>query len=542
MKNNRWSRKLTAVLLALCLLMGSALCAGAEEPAETAAEQDTADAAVVADLSAAEAEEPVLLVSVNGDEIWSNNENIQGLINYYLSFYSSYGYDTADPDLNAYLRAQGLSWAIDSALYAQKAAELQVPEMTDEQKAEAEAQAKAEWEKAVTYYTENLSSLTEESTDEEKAEARVNALSYIESNMGYTEDTYVAEYLETAREPSMRENVQKAVLGEFEVTEEEITNYFNQLVENDRSTYENNVPMYEYNTQYMGSNSYYVPEGYRGITHILLKVDQELLDNYTSLAARLEEQGQEEEKTEEPAEAGEAAAETGETAEAAETAVTAEDAAETAAPAEENAEAAAEAEETATPEPTAEPVTQEMVDAAKQAVMDSVQSQVDEIMAKLDAGAAFADLIADYGTDPGMKDPARVAEGYAVHKDSILWDPVFTAGAMALEKVGDVSEPLLGSHGVHILYYNRDIPAGAVEMTEEIKDQLKEELTSEKRNAAITEMLEGWKKDAEIVYTEQGQAILDAANALEESEESEESGESVETTEATEEALTDDKQ
>lgn len=500
MNNNYWSKKLTALLLVIGLLS----CCLAGSLAEGT------DAAVVADLTAEE--EPVLLASVNGDEIWSNNEEMQALIDYYLSYYSAYGYDTTDEGMLAQLKAAGLHWAIEGALYHQKAAELGVADLTDDQKAELEAAAKAEWEQAVSYYAQSMGGLTEESTEEEKTAARVDALAYIESELGYTEESYISEYVEGSRETQLRENVRKAVLGEFSVTDDEVMTYFNELVEEDKATYEGNVPMYEFYTHYQGSNSYYIPEGYRGITHILLNVDKELMDNYTSLVARMEEQEEEE------------------TADG-----TAENTAGTEAEANAEAEATAEADATAAPEATEEPkepVTQEMIDAARQAIMDSVQAQVDEIMAKYASGTPFVDLIDEYGTDPGMKQEPTRTEGYAVHADSILWDKAFTEGAMALKEIGDVSEPVLGSHGVHLLHYTRDIPGGAVEVTEEIRKQLEEELLSEKETAAVTEMVEGWMNEAEIVYTEEGQAILDAAEKAD--------AETVETTEATEETLKED--
>ena len=546
MEMKTWKRMLTALLLAVVMLAGS-LSAFSE------------DAVVVADLTETSEEpteetEPVLLASVNGEEIWSNNEEMLELINYYLSYYSSYGYDTSDPSLNAYLKAAGLHWAIESVLYHQKAAELNIPGMTDEQRAELEESARSDWESAVSYYAESQGNLTENSTEEEIAAARVKALAYIESNFGYTEESYISEFVENSRESALRENVKKALLGEFEVTEEELTAYFDSLVEQDKNTYEGNIPMYEYYTSYMGSNSYYIPEGYRGITHILLKVDADLMNTYTKLAAELEEQ-QEAANTAETAEttgetveetaeataeaAGEAVDEAAEAAgeavdEAAETAEKAADEAaeaveEAAADAADKAEDAAETAETAeTAEEPAEPVTQEMVDAARQAIFDSVKPVVDEIMAKHEAGADFAELIAEYGTDPGMTTEPNKSQGYAVHAESIRFDPAFTEGAMKLEKVGDVSEPVLGSNGIHILYYLRDIPAGAVELTDELRDQLKEEMLSEKENTAVTEMVDGWIAAAEIIYTDEGQAILDAAEAQEES---------VETTEATEEVL-----
>ena len=550
MKRNHWGRKLTAMLLAVMLLAGM-MSAVAEQAAE-------GEAAVVADLTAGQEAEPVLLASVNGDEIWSNNEDMQSLISYYNSYYGSSGYDTSDPSLQAYLRAAGLEWAIESVLYRQKAKELNVEEMTDEQRAALEVSARTDWDGVVDYYAQNLSGLTEESTEEEKAAARENALSYIETNFGYTEDKYVQEFVESSREGQMRQNVQKAVLGEITVSDEDVISYFNSLVEEDRKNYEGNIPMYEYYTNYMGSDSYYVPEGYRGITHILLDVDDELMKTYSSLTAEMEEQKEKEKAEENTAETAETTEETAATTEetaaetaeqpaeaaketAAETAEQpAEAAKETAAetadqPAEETAETAEQpAEETAAETENAEeekkePVTQEQVDAAKQAILDSVQAQVDEIMAKYAAGTPFADLIAEYGTDPGMTREPNKTNGYAVHADSILWDPAFTAGAMGLKNVGDVSEPVLGSSGIHILHYTRDIPAGAVEFTEEMRAKLSEELLSDKENTAVMAMMDGWKAAAEIVYTEEGQAILDAAH--------QEDDASVETTEATEEVL-----
>ena len=257
------------------------------------------------------------------------------------------------------------------------------------------------------------------------------------------------------------------------------------------------------------------------LSHILLEVDDELMNNYQNLLASLEEQEEKataDESTEDTAEAdaGEAAAEApAETAEA---------------PAE-TAEAPAEATEA-----PAEPVTQEMVDAARQAILDSVKDKVDEIKAKYEAGTPFADLVAEYGTDPGMTVEPNKTNGYAVHKESILWDPAFKEGAMALEKIGDISEPVLGSYGVHILHYTRDIPAGAVELTDEIRATLKDELQSELEQAAVSAMMADWLSSADIQYTEDGQqlkSVLEANNA---------ESESVEATEATEELLGEDGQ
>ena len=490
MEMNRKHIRLAALLLAMTVALGgvSALAESAEDAATIAVVGGNAEAAAEETAEAAETE---LLATVNGEEIRSDNHAMQELLSYYSEYYAAYGYDTSDPSLQAYLKHAGLQWAIEDALYRQKAAELNVADMTGEQKAELEAKAREIWDENVTYFAEQQG-ITEESTEAEKAAARITALAQIEAQYGYTEESYISGYVESYQEVQMRQNVQNAVLGEISVPEEEITDHFNEMVEEDRVNYENNIPMYEYYTTYMGNRSYYVPEGYRGITHILLDVDDELLKNYTDLAAQLEEQ--QEKETADGAAEGEATAET-------------------------------------TDEPR-EPVTQEMVDAARQAIMDSVQAQVDEITAAYAAGTPFGELIEKYGTDPGMTTEPNKTDGYAVHQESILWDPAFTEGAMSLAQVGDISEPVLGSYGIHILHYTRDIPAGAVELTEEMRQEFREELLQEKETEAVTAMIEEWRNSAELVYTDAGQAIIDAAAALQNQE-------SVTATEATEEALKD---
>ena len=173
----------------------------------------------------------------------------------------------------------------------------------------------------------------------------------------------------------------------------------------------------------------------------------------------------------------------------------------------------------ATPEPTEEPVTQEMVDAAKKAILDSVQPTVDEIMNKLASGTSFEDLIKEYGTDPGMKDDATRAAGYSVHANSILYDPAFTAAAMELEKVGDVGKPVVSQFGVHILQYLKDIPAGAAELTDEMKAEFAELLLSEAKSEALTTALDQWIEEPGIVYTEEGEKWKFTEEAEEEAEE-----------------------
>ena len=77
---------------------------------------------------------------------------------------------------------------------------------------------------------------------------------------------------------------------------------------------------------------------------------------------------------------------------------------------------------------------------------------------------------------------------------------------MALEKVGDVGEPVVGQNGVHILHYLRDISGGAAELTDDMKEEFRAVLLNNLRNEALNKALEGWIKDGTIVYTAEGEA------------------------------------
>ncbi len=144
-----------------------------------------------------------------------------------------------------------------------------------------------------------------------------------------------------------------------------------------------------------------------------------------------------------------------------------------------------------------------MVDAAAKAIMDSLQPKIDEIKQKLADGANFNDLVAEYGADPGMSTEEGRAAGYQLHALTSGYDPAFFQAAMALEKVGDVSEPVLGSFGVHLIYYMKDIPSGAVELTDSLKEIIKNILADEKKEEAYNTAVANWTEEKATV-TEAG--------------------------------------
>lgn len=396
-----------------------------------------------------------VLVLVNGTPV--TREDFDLYLYSLQNYYSQYGYDVTEAGIAAQLNVIALETAIQYAILDQQAITMGVDQISDDEMAQVKAEVASQWEEIVNLYMEYYGGVTAESTEQEIADARVSILALLES-MGYTEEVLLEDALAGAK----YDRVEAEMVKDVVVTEDEITAEFNTRVSEDQSAYENDIGTYEYMTQYYGQTAYFTPAGYRGVTHILLDVDAALLETYENLQARLEESLDEAESEE---------------------AVSGTD----------------------VPENV---VTQADVDAAYDAIIASVQPTIDTIMDQFNNGTPFADLIAIYNTDPGMNDPDTLQNGYPVHLDSIMWDPAFVKGAFSVTEVGQVSEPVVGMYGVHLIHYTRDIPSGAVEMTTEVRNTLYAELLATKENDVFVEKMTAWMKEASLVYSDAAMALL----------------------------------
>ena len=436
-RNTEMMKRLFALLLALAML----LTVSAVFAEETEAASDT------------------LLVTVDGKEIRENDTDLQ----YYYASYINRVYNPEGEEDIRIAKMYAMNYTLQIAVVMKKA----TAATSEEALAGYRQAGLEEWNDIVESFMADQG-INEESTEEEKTAARGDVIATLESEYGYTEDKYVQEYTENEMFDAFLTKEQEKLTASSPdlavATDEEIQQAYDTLVNEEMSYFGNDIGMYEMYQQYYGYNFHYMPEGYRGITHILLKVDDELMNKWTDLNARLEESGTAEEST---------SAETAETAEAAE---------------------------------TEEPVTQEMVDAARQAILDSKQDVINEIMGKLNNGASFEELIAEYGEDTGMQVEENLKNGYSVHKDSISFIPAFTQAAAGLEKIGDVSAPIVSDYGIHILYYLRDVPAGALAMAEEERASLEQEVLQTKMDKALGQLIEQWVTEADVVWTEAGES------------------------------------
>lgn len=403
------------------------------------------------------------------------------------------------PHLGEYLNEEtGLRQAVDfvvnQRLLEKKIAELGMNSFTEEEEATFAAEAQTQWDEAIESYVRFYQS---EDTEEARAAMRDQAIAY------YTEQGYSPEALQrSAKQGAALNRLTEHLMDGYEPTEEEIQQTFQQFGASYQENYQDNIMAYEYNTIYGNQPSWYTPEGYRGIIHILLQPDAALMDNYARLVAAYEEQQSQQGSEATEPDAGEQAPEAAEASEA---------------PAAEAAD-------------LPEVVTKDMVDQARQAILDSVKTEVDSIYAAINAGESFESIIGRLGQDPGMQVPENLENGYMVHRDSVVWDPVFTQAAFSekMQQVGDVSDPVVGSNGVHILKYKRDVEAG-LNMTEQIRADIADYLRAVKENSVFMEALETWKQEANVVFYDD--AILAAAAAMQPAQTLPETPEAVESDE-----------
>ena len=127
-------------------------------------------------------------------------------------------------------------------------------------------------------------------------------------------------------------------------------------------------------------------------------------------------------------------------------------------------------------------------------MMEHYSAEIASIREALAQGESFAEIAARYAKE-GEEIPD---EGYLVCKNSILYAEAFRDQAMALEHVGDVSEPFATSLGVHIVEYASDAKGGAVALTPEQRENMARAALLDEKQQILLNRLKIWQKDYEI--------------------------------------------
>ncbi|GHU68940.1 hypothetical protein FACS1894184_12020 [Clostridia bacterium] len=410
-------------------------------------------------------------------EMKSKNILLSQVVDYYESMrveYQSQGLDITDPNTVTDLKTDTLTAMAQRAIADDKITQLKLSAITDEDRLKAQEDAQAEYEAAIEMYSPYFQN--EEGTLS-NTELRAAVEEYFKGQQISLEA--VTQYF-LADIPTQR--LLESIYKDVTVTDEDIQADFQLHVDEQKQQYENDIPGYEVGREYYGTEMLYTPAGYRGVRHILLAIPEEIQTKLDSLQNELSALSDELFNLNNPP--------SGATSD---TPDVSPDPAATPAPTPEPDQAAIDAKTAEIEAKTAE------IEAVRSGIITALEPTIQEIRDKLAAGESFGALIEQYGIDPGMKGEPAKTEGYAVHAKSILYDDAFQQGAMALQKVGDVGEPILSSFGVHILEYTRDIPEGVVELTDTLKEDFRAELIVEKQNAAIDAQFDIWMKDYSVV-------------------------------------------
>lgn len=491
----------------LCLVLALALCgamAFAEEGGDLQAQLDAANERIAELEAQVELYQPYydaqVIVEYDGGVVFLDDilEQYAGVDSQFSSYYGAsladYGYDTVYKQMIAEMLLQ-------NAVLEAKAAELGLDQLDDETMAGLTEEAATNFESYVTSVWDYFAS--DDLTDEE---IREDCVAYLES-MGYTEDAL----LETLIDNYVSEQLYNYITADVTVTEEDIQAAFDELVAEQEASFADDST---YNTsRNNGDTIVWNPEGYRMVHHVLIRFTDDQATRYSELQDTLDTLNEELEALQTAAEETAAATDettteaTGETAPETTAEVADEATSETAeATTEATDEATAEttgetAEATEAPARTEEEINAEIADVEAEltALYEELLPTAQEVIDAFNSGTSFSDLIDQYNEDPGMENEPTATNGYAVSANSTAWDPAFTEGAMSIESIGEISEPVYGQNGIHIIYYDSDIPAGAVDL-ESVRAEIEESALNTKLNDTYDNTLAEWVEAVNPVY------------------------------------------
>ena len=441
-------KKLLSLMMALVLALG---CAAAFAEEDLQAKLDEANAKIAELQAKVDAYYPYYfaqIVATYGEDgvIWL--ENVQAEYDAVASQYASYGLDLVAYGMADTVKMDLVTAAVENAVILEKAAELGLDQLDEATIAEIEADAKASFEGYVDYYLSYYYAEAEEITDEMRAEAEdywamngMDAESIVESMK--QDAIFSAAYDYVTKDVAITdEDVQAAYEAMIEMNKEDYAD--DRTFNSDRSA---GVPMA------------YVPEGYRAVKHVLVMFDDEQAQRYSELQTQLASLNAEKEAAENPAE---------------------------------------DAEE----EPRAiEAINADIAACATEveALYSQLLPTAEEVIEKFNAGTAFEDLITEYNQDPGMQNEPTATIGYAVCETSTYWEQAFTDGAMSIANKGEISAPVYGSNGIHIIWYMDDIASGEVAL-DEIRADVEVDALDAKIQDTYTQQVSAWVEEMNVEY------------------------------------------
>lgn len=291
---------------------------------------------------------------------------------------------------------------------------------------------------AADRYNEMFNYYLESFTYNGAADPEADTTAYLEK-YGYTPESTLMK----AKQSMATNKMVDAVTADLVVTDEDLKAYYDDAVAEDQQAYEGNYAAYEQDRCSTSEEDVITwnPEGYRRVRQVLIALDSDSKTRYSALTTELDNirNGEESARTEEEV--------------------------------------------------------QQEIDQ----LFAPLYETAGEVCAKFDEGTGIDELIAEYGSDPGMTTEPGLTEGYYVCANSQIWDPAFVEAAMSVDAIGQLSEPKAGSYGLYMVYYLADVTPGAVPY-EDVRDVLDPQCQTEAKRAAYYDQLDAWSEELGVQF------------------------------------------
>lgn len=408
----------------------------------------------------AEADGNRVVAVVNGEKILKKD-----WYSVYYMYYMYYG-SSADQETLEQLKTTALDSLIYQTLWEQKAKEAGYFEFTDEQRAQAKEEVEKEMEEEIQANADSMKDAVEGQSGYEDMDFYAEAKAAYERDMeeaGYTIDDLIESKLNEMACDNYKENLLKDI-GPLEA---DIVSKYDELKKEQTESFTDSAKDEYVSAFNDGTIIVKNLAGYSLVQHILINFDEDDQENIQELyKAMTDAQSEVDEKQEELDESD----------------------------AEDKTELETELEEL---KDELEKATKEYEEAAEKAA-EKIQEETDKIYDSVkDADEdKFIEVLLEETDDTGMNTEEKAQKGYLIGDEDGMIEE-FHDAAVALKEEGEISAPVLGPYGYHIIRKIKDIPEGFVEL-DQVREEIKESLTTSMKDEKWSSYQDEWYKAASI--------------------------------------------
>ncbi|HPJ02312.1 MAG TPA: peptidylprolyl isomerase [Candidatus Limiplasma sp.] len=410
-----------------------------------------------------------VIIEVAGEKIVKSDvqQTVQNVLDYQEYIYSLYGlsFDRTDPDSISSAQDTAINSLIEEAVTTQKIVEYGLDQFTDEELAALNQETDETYAGYLDTVKTQYFADTQLTGDELTAAVEAKML-----EIGYgTKEALLEQNKATEELTRLKDYVVKDVA----VTEDEITAQYNEGMTQQINDYANDLTQYATDVN-NGEIIYFRPHGYRYVKNLLIMISADARAQISSLNSQITSD---------------------------QNTVTSLNESIAALPEDPATDSEDQTKTRADLTAQVETLNTEIADLTAQlneltaTAFAEIQSKVDLVEEKIQAGDDFDALIAEYGEDTGMTVEPRKSEGYLLCAGITTYVDEFVTEGMSLVNIGDISKPFRSSYGVHILQYASDLDGGKVPLSS-VHDQIAEDLLATKQTSVYDETVSQWVKDA----------------------------------------------